>query len=128
MRKRAILAAALFLCVTGFVAQQAQAQAQPSTTTAQKMDKLEALTKQLNLTPEQKMKLLPILKADAPKLQAIKDDTSLTGMQKLEKIRAIREQSNPQVEKILTPQQYQQLQDIRREEIMKMMQQKRAEQ
>ena len=128
MRKCAILAATLFLCISGFVAQQAQAQAQASTTTAQKMDKLEALAKQLNLTPEQKMKLLPILKADAPKLQAIKDDTSLTGMQKLEKIRAIREQSNPQVEAILTPQQFQQLQDIRRQEIMKMMQQKRAEQ
>jgi hypothetical protein len=51
--------------------------------------KLEALAKQLNLTPEQKGKILPILEEEAPKLKAIKADTTSTNMQKLEKVRTI---------------------------------------
>ena len=58
---------------------QAQGAAQPQ--------KLQALTKQLNLTPEQKAKLVPILEADAPKVEAIKGNTSLGGLQKLSRSR-----------------------------------------
>jgi len=86
------------------------------------------LSKQLNLTPDQKEKLLPILKAEAPKMQAIKDNTSLTGIQKLQQIRALHEQTEPQVKAILSQQQFDQLQKIRQQEIEKMIEKKRAAQ
>lgn len=61
-------------------------------------------------------------------MQAIKDNPSLTGFQKLQQVRALHEKTNPQVQAILNPQQYQQLQDIRKQEIETMIQQKRAQQ
>ena len=105
-----------------------RAQAQGNTTNAQKLEKLEALSKQLKLTPEQKEKLLPILKAEAPKMEAIKNDTSLTKLQKAQKIRALHEETNPKVQAILSPEQFQQLQEIRRQEVEDMIQKKRATQ
>ena len=123
-----IAAVGLCMCLSLFTARVSHAQAQGNGANAQKLEKLEALSKQLNLTPEQKVKLFPILKAEAPKLQAIKDNTSLTGMQKLEQIRAIHEQTNPEVKAILTPAQYEQLQTIRQQEIQEMIRKKRAAQ
>ena len=67
---------------------------------------------------------MPILEADAPKIQAIKNNPSLGGLQKLEQIKAIHEQSDPQVKSILNPQQYQQLQQIRQQEIHEAMEKK----
>ena len=88
--------------------------------------KLQALSKQLNLTPEQKVQLLPILQAEAPKCEAIKNNTSLSGMQKMRQLRAIHSETAPQLQKILSPAQYQQLQAIREQEIKKAIAAKRA--
>ena len=88
--------------------------------------KLQALSKQLNLTPEQKVQLLPILQAEAPKFEAIKNDTSLSGMQKMRQLRAVHSETAPQLQKILSPAQYQQLQAIREQEIKKAIAAKRA--
>jgi protein CpxP len=107
---------------------EAQAQGQRNAAAAQKLDKLEELSKELKLTPEQKVKLLPILKEEAPKLEEIKNDTALTKFQKMERIRELHEKTNPQFQAILTPQQFEQLQTIRKEEIQKMVQAKRAAQ
>jgi hypothetical protein len=126
--KRIALLAAVGLSMLLFAAPKSYAQAQGNTTNAQKLDKLEALSKELNLTPEQKVKLLPILRAEAPKIQAIKDNTSLTKLQKLQQIRALHQQTDPQVQAILTPQQYEQLKAIRQQEIEKMAEKKRAQQ
>jgi hypothetical protein len=82
-----------------------------------KEQKLAALAKQLNLTPQQEKQLMPILEADAPKIEAIKNNTSLGPMQKVQQIKAIHEQSDPQVKSILNAQQYEQLQQIRQQEI-----------
>ena len=41
--------------------------------------KLEALSTQLQLTPQQKGEMLPILKEEGPKIEAIKNNTSLSG-------------------------------------------------
>ena len=130
MNRKTVLIGMLGLFLAAFAALQLLAQNQGSATPtpAQKLDKLEALSKQLNLTPDQKEKLFPILKAEAPKIQAIKDNASLTGMQKLAQIRALHEQTEPQVKTILSPQQFDQLQEIRRQEIEKMMEKKRAAQ
>jgi len=130
MKQEIVLIGTLGLCLVAFAAPGSPAQTQGSATLtpAEKLDKLEALSKQLNLTPDQKEKLLPILKAEAPKMQAIKDNTSLTGIQKLQQIRALHEQTEPQVKAILSQQQFDQLQKIRQQEIEKMIEKKRAAQ
>jgi hypothetical protein len=88
--------------------------------------KLQALSQQLKLTPEQEGKLLPILKEEGPKVEAIKNNTSLSGMQKMKQLRAIHNESAPQLQKILSPAQYQQLQAIREADIKKAVAAKRA--
>ena len=128
MKQEIVLIGTLGLCLVALAAPGSPAQTQGSATPAEKLDKLEALSKQLNLTPDQKEKLLPILRAEAPKMQAIKDNTSLTGMQKLQQIRALHEQTEPQVRAILSQQQFDQLQKIRQQEIETMIEQKRATQ
>lgn len=81
------------------------------------MAKVQALAAQLSLTPEQKRQLIPILVAEAPKVQAIRTDSSLTKLQKLQQLKAVHDQTDPQVKAILTPAQYQKLQEIRRQEV-----------
>jgi hypothetical protein len=88
---------------------------------AQGAQKAEQVAKQLNLTPDQELKLMPILKAEAPKVKAIKDNTSLSPMQKMEQLKAVHDQTDPQVKSILTPDQYQTLQGIRRQEIQQVI-------
>lgn len=96
----------------------------PSGAGAGKAQKLAALSKQLNLSPEQEKQLMPILEADAPKIQAIKNNPQLGPLQKLEQVKAVHAASDPQVKAILNPQQYEQLQQIRQQEIQQMMQKK----
>ena len=88
--------------------------------------KLEKLLQELQLTPQQKVQMLPILEQEAPKLETIKNNSSLSGMQKMQQLRAIHNESAPQLQKILSPQQYQRLQAIRQEEIQQAIARKRA--
>jgi Spy/CpxP family protein refolding chaperone len=75
--------------------------------------KAQAIAQQLNLTPQQKEKILPILVAEGPKVNAIKNDNSLSKMQKMQQVRAIHQQTDPQMKAILSPEQYQKLKEIR---------------
>ena len=86
------------------------------------ISKAEAIAQQLNLTPQQKVKILPILREEAPKVQAIKNDNSLGKIQKMQQIRAIHQQTDPQMKAILSPEQYQKLQAIRQQTIREAMQ------
>jgi hypothetical protein len=89
-----------------------------STSSAQtKAAKLEAIAQQLDLTPQQKVKILPILADEVPKVQKIKNDNSLSTMQKIQQIKAIHRQTDPQMKAILSPEQYQKLQAIRQQTI-----------
>jgi Spy/CpxP family protein refolding chaperone len=110
--KRAMLTVAMLSLTTMFVS----AQDRPMQN-AQGAEKFEQVAKQLNLTPAQEMQLMPILKAEAPKVQAIKDNASLTRAQKMEQLRALHQQTDPQVKSILTSEQYQTLKDMRRNEL-----------
>jgi hypothetical protein len=86
------------------------------TSNAQKagaMSKAEAIAQQLQLTPQQKIKILPILRDEAPKVQAIKNDNSLSRIQKVQQIKAIHQQTDPQMKAILSPAQYEKLKAIR---------------
>ena len=79
--------------------------------------KAEAIAQQLNLTPQQKIKILPILRDEMPKVNAIKNDNSLSKIQKVQQIRAIHQQTDPQMKAILTPAQYEKLKTIRQQAI-----------
>jgi uncharacterized membrane protein affecting hemolysin expression len=124
MKRNVILltGVALCLCVMFKATQGAQAPASPQAQQAAK--KLEKLAKQLKLTPQQKLQMAPILEADAPKLEAIKSNTSLTDAQKLEQLKAVHQESDPQVKAILSPEQYEQLQKIRQKEIQQAVKKK----
>jgi hypothetical protein len=88
-------------------------------------EKVIALAQQLKLTPQQEVEVLPILKAEAPKLEAIKNDPSLSGMQKARHLRAIHSETSALLHKILTPAQYEKLQTIREEDAKKAIAAKR---
>jgi Spy/CpxP family protein refolding chaperone len=77
------------------------------------MSKAQAIAQQLSLTPQQKEKILPILAAEAPKVQAIKNDNSLSKLQKVQQLKAIHQQTDSQMKAILSPEQYQKLKEIR---------------
>jgi protein CpxP len=128
MKRNVILftVAALCLIVLFTAPQGAQAQAQPQAQpqTQQAAQKLEKLSKQLKLTPEQKLQLLPVLKEEGPKVQAIKSNTSLTGAQKVEQLKAVHQETDPQVKAILSPEQYEQFQKIRQKEIQQAVKKK----
>jgi periplasmic protein CpxP/Spy len=89
--------------------------------------KLKAISAQLNLTPEQKVRLLPVLEQEAPKLKAVKENTSLPPMQKLQQIRAIHAESDPKIKSILTPDQYTKWEEMRKQEIQEMIAKRRAQ-
>ena len=89
-----------------------------TTSSAQnKAAKLQAVAQQLDLTPQQKVKILPILADEGPKVEAIKNDNSLSKIQKIQQIRVIHRQTDPQMKAILSPAQYQKLQAIRQQAI-----------
>jgi hypothetical protein len=77
------------------------------------MAKAQAIAQQLNLTAQQKEKILPILADEVPKVNAIKNDNSLSNTQKMQQVRAIHQQTDPQMKAILSPEQYQKLKQIR---------------
>jgi hypothetical protein len=69
-----------------------------------------AIGKQLHITRKQAKQLLPILKAEGPQLQAIRNNPSLSRAEKLQQLQAVHARLDPQVKTILTPQQYAQVQ------------------
>lgn len=111
MRHRIIPLAALTLGCWMILVPATRSQAQ---TPAQK---LQQLSQVLGLSPVQKEQLLPILQAEGPKIEAIKNNPSLTNGQKALQMRAIHQQTDPQVQAILSPQQYQKWENIRQQEI-----------
>jgi hypothetical protein len=93
----------------------------PALSAQNKGAKLQAISQQLNLTPQQKAKVLPILADEAPKVEAVKNNSSLSGMQKMQQLRAIHQQTDPQMKAILSP-----LQTIRQQAIREAMQKRRG--
>jgi len=86
------------------------------------MAKLEKISTALNLSPAQKQQMLPILKEEAPKIQAIKSNTSLGPLQKGMQLREVGQATDAKVQPILSPEQYQKWQAMRQQEREQMMQ------
>jgi Spy/CpxP family protein refolding chaperone len=86
-----------------------------------RQQRLIALAKQLHVTHKQAKQLFPIMKAQEPQLQAIRNDSSLSRAEKLQRLHEIQDASDPQVKAILTPSQFQQLQTIRQQRRAQLM-------
>jgi len=118
--KNYIRLSAAALCFGIFVLLAPTSSAQPQA------GKLQAISQQLNLTPQQKAKILPILADEGPKVEAIKNNSSLSGLQKMQQIRAIHQQTDPQMKAILSSAQYEKLKAIRQQAIQEAMQKRRG--
>jgi Spy/CpxP family protein refolding chaperone len=68
----------------------------------------------LNLTSDQKSKIQPLLQAQRQQVEAVRLDSSLTPEQKRAKVREIRQGTKSQIDALLTPEQQQQLKEMRK--------------
>lgn len=71
------------------------------------------MSKKLNLTDDQKSKLEPIFADQHKQVQAIRQNTTLTNEQKQSEINQLRQSTHQQVLSILTPEQQQQMKQMR---------------
>ena len=69
-------------------------------------ERLDTLSKELNLTDEQKPKVEAALKEQGEKMRALREDTSLSDDDRREKFRGLREDMNKKMKGILTTEQY----------------------
>ena len=67
---------------------------------------LQGAIKDLNLTDEQKAQLKPLYEEQMGKLRGLQQDSSLSGPEKLEKLKAIHSEIAPKMKKVLDAEQY----------------------
>jgi hypothetical protein len=70
---------------------------------------------EVGLTEQQKQQIVPFLKQEAPKLEALKKNTSLSPLQKVEELRRIADEIDAKVSPLLDQQQQRKFQTIREE-------------
>jgi Spy/CpxP family protein refolding chaperone len=130
MMKRIVLTSTLaltFAASAAFCQQPAQQSANDATVTQQQPAQQQGrrhnfdphkaaqrLGKRLNLTEDQIAKLEPILATQQQKMAALRSDTSLTRDQRRQQFQAIQQDTKSQFATVLTPDQLQQLQTMRR--------------
>ncbi len=107
-------------------AQLAIAQEPPSPEKQEAMAKLEKMSAELQLTPQQKKQMLPIMMEDGKKMKAIKSNTTLGPMEKMMQLKQVGTDMDAKVQPILNPQQYQKFQQIRQQEREAMIQKMRS--
>ena len=78
-------------------------------------ERVENLSKQLNLTDEQKPKVRAIFEDEMKQRQAMRDDASLSREDRMEKMRAMNESTQKQIAKILTADQKKKWDEIMKE-------------
>jgi len=83
------------------------------------VQRLRDLAAMLSLTSAQRDQIRPIVLAEAPRLKAVRDDTSLSKQQKADKLREIFKGTDAKMKPILTPKQMEKLVRIREDEIKK---------
>ena len=82
----------------------------------QRTGQLEWLSKQLNLTDDQKAKLKPILEDQSKQMKATREDTTLTQDQKREKMKQVHESTHSQINDILTPEQQKKFAELKEQQ------------
>jgi hypothetical protein len=84
-------------------------------------ERLQEISAKINLTEDQKEKIKPILMTEAPKLKALRDDSSLTRRKRFQKLRAIMDETSASLKPILTADQFKTLQRMRDDAVRKRM-------
>jgi hypothetical protein len=84
-------------------------------------DNLSTLAQQLHLTPAQAQKVLPILKAEIPKLQAIQGSSNLSDTQKTSQAQAVQQQSDSKLKPILSAEQFSSLKNFRSAQLQELL-------
>ncbi len=77
--------------------------------------RLENLSQQLNLSPEQKEKIRPLLRHEAERIRQVRSNTSLTQGEAHQRIAMIRRNTRQRIDALLTPEQKKQWQEMRQE-------------
>ena len=113
----ALLAVALACCGTALYAQQQDNMGQNGPPQGHHMmaspqQRLEHMTKMLNLTPEQQEKIKPILENQNTQMQALHQDTSMSREDRMAKAQQIHQSGDEQIKGILTPEQQQKWSDM----------------
>lgn len=119
MKKILLHTAAIFALVTGGVTAYAQMPAEPGgagqyghgqpPTVEQR---LQRMTRELNLTADQQQKIKPILENESTQMQALHSDSSLSEEDRMAKMRQIRQTSSAQIKPILNADQQQKFTDM----------------
>ncbi len=110
MNRRIFIGSLLLGLAVTLTTRPALAQEHPATAES----RLEEMSKQLNLTDDQKAKLKPVLQDEAQQLQAVHNDTSLSHDQKMAKVKEIREAHKPQINNVLTPDQQKKWEEMKK--------------
>ena len=71
------------------------------------------LQQNLSVSPQQSAKIATILANEGPKVMAIRNNNSLSDVQKTEEVKALQKQSDPQLKAILSSAQYDKLKVVR---------------
>lgn len=121
MKKNLLFAAVIFTMLTGGTAVYAQmgqeqgggqwsgrGQGQPMTAD----QRLERMTKQLNLTDAQQQQIKPILENESKQMQTLREDSSLSQQDRMSKMMAIRQDSASQIKPILNADQQKQYEEM----------------
>jgi len=74
--------------------------------------RLQMMTKQLDLTTDQQAKIKPILESESQQMQALHQDSSLSREDRMSKMQQIRQGTNDQIKPILTSDQQQKFQEM----------------
>lgn len=74
--------------------------------------RLQMLTRQLNLTSDQQQQIKPILDSESQQMQTLRSDNSLSQQDRMSKMQAIRESTNSQIKPILTSDQQTKMQEM----------------
>ena len=85
------------------------------------VERLQEISTQIHLTEDQKEKIKPVLMKEAPKLKALKDDSSLTRRKRFQGLRAIMDETSASLKPILTIDQLKTLQKMRDDAVRKRM-------
>jgi periplasmic protein CpxP/Spy len=74
--------------------------------------RLQMLTKRLNLTADQQEKIKPMLESESQQMQALHQDSSLSHEDRMSKMQQIRQSTNEQIKSTLTSEQQQKFQEM----------------
>jgi hypothetical protein len=116
MNYRFAACAMLVLCVCLVLSIPVMAQTQ-SGSQAQATDKAQKISQALNLSPQQQSQMTPILENEEPQVQDIKNDTHLSADEKQTRIKKVYGQTDKLVKPILSPVQWKQWEQYRKNEL-----------